>query len=59
MLIQDHHLWPDELGKKINKSREVIWNVMVEEWCRQCLTEEDKRDFITKVAELFRSRRNA
>lgn len=46
MLIQDHHEWTADVGNKIKQSKDVVWKVMVDEWCKQCLADEDANQFI-------------
>ena len=45
----DHHQWTTILGDKIKKSKDVVWAIMVEEWCKQCLPEQEGQQFIEQV----------
>ena len=49
ILQPDHHDWTTYLGDRIKKSKDVVWSIMVEEWCNQCLDEEAANDFLEKI----------
>lgn len=49
ILISDHHKWTEEIGNKLKKSKDVVWGIMVEEWCKQCLDENKAKEFINEV----------
>ena len=40
-LLPNHHDWCVEVGNKVKKSKNVIWSIMVEEWCKQCLNQDE------------------
>ena len=51
MLLPNHHHWTTYVGDKIKKSKSTVWNIMVEEWCKQCLPREAAQKFISSIAE--------
>ena len=53
VLLPDHHEWTSFLGDKTKKSKDIVWSIMVEEWCEQCLSEEDAHCFIESVEDGF------
>ncbi|MGL4344030.1 MAG: ATP-dependent nuclease [Cellulosilyticaceae bacterium] len=50
---EDHHKWCSKLGDRILKSRDSVWEVMVEAWVENCCTQEAKENFIREVEGLF------
>jgi len=51
MLLPDHHDWTKEVGDYVKQSKDYVWSVMVEEWCKQCLREEDRNRIVTAIKE--------
>lgn len=49
ILLPDHHEWTTYVGDKIKKSKDTVWSIMVEEWCKQCLDVTDAEQFIESV----------
>lgn len=49
ILLQDHHQWTTYVGDQIKKSKADVWSIMVDEWCKQCLSEAEINDFIQCV----------
>ena len=49
VLIPDHHEWTTHLGNQLKKSKDVVWAIMVEEWCNQCLMDEKATEFIESI----------
>lgn len=49
MLIPDHHNWTTYVGDKIKESRDTVWDILTDEWCKQCLSEKEKNDFIQEI----------
>ena len=49
MLIPDHHEWTTYVGDKIKKSKDVVWSILIDEWCRKCLSEEQVDEFVNKI----------
>jgi hypothetical protein len=48
----DHHNFTTTIGDKLKLSKDIVWQYFVEEWCKQCLTQEDKHeilDFVKKA----------
>lgn len=48
LLNPDFHRWPSLVGNRILKSATSVWETMVTEWCRECLSEEE-RDLIVNA----------
>ncbi|QUO30648.1 hypothetical protein KEH57_26010 [Burkholderia cenocepacia] len=48
LLNPDFHRWPTLVGDRILKSGTSVWETMVTEWCRICLTD-DVRDGIVSA----------
>ena len=49
MLEPDHHQWTTYVGDKVKKSKDSVWQVLVEEWCSQVLSSDEKSKFISAV----------
>lgn len=49
MLEPDHHKWTTVVGDKIKQSSDAVWNIMSEEWCKQCLGYDKKSAFIQEI----------
>lgn len=49
ILIPDHHKWTEHVGDHVKRSKDSVWSIMIEEWCKQCLNEQISQDFIAKV----------
>ena len=49
VLLPNHHEWTTYVGDKTKKSRHTVWQIMVEEWCRQCMDEEIAEQFVEQV----------
>lgn len=49
MLLPDYHKWTEYIGDKVKKSKDVVWGILVEEWCKQCLEQEIAQSFINEV----------
>ncbi|MDR1649992.1 MAG: AAA family ATPase [Synergistaceae bacterium] len=45
----DPHKISEYIGNRLHKSKDYVWNIFVEEWCKQCLKPEDKNRIITAV----------
>ena len=54
MLCPDHHQWTTYLGDRIKRSKDTVWSILVEEWTKQCLSEEDANAFITTICAALR-----
>ena len=53
VIIEDHHKWTEEIGNKIKMSKDNVWSIFVEEWCKQCLDNETKEELVTKIYSLL------
>jgi predicted ATPase len=45
----DHHNIASSIGDRVSKSKDYVWNVFVEEWCKQCLSTADRENLISAV----------
>lgn len=45
----DHHKWTEYVGDQVRKSKDVVWGILVEEWCKQCLGQDASNYFIEMV----------
>lgn len=50
ILLPDHHEWTIYVGNKVKMSKNTVWSIMVEEWCKQCLDDSTKEQFINSVS---------
>jgi len=48
-LLPNHHDWTAYIGDKIRKSRDYVWRILVEEWCKHCLSVDDRIRIIDTV----------
>lgn len=53
MLLPEHHEWTKYVGDKVKKSRDSVWDILTEEWCKQCLNEEEKKNIINAIKEVL------
>ena len=49
MLLLDPHEWTTKVGDIIKCSKDEIWSVLVSEWVKQCLQDEEKQEFIDSI----------
>ena len=49
MLIPDHHDWTTYVGNKIKKSKDVVWSILIDEWCKNCLSEDQVAELVDKI----------
>jgi hypothetical protein len=49
MTDPNHHNWNKKLGDKVRKSHVSVWETLVGEWARMCLTEDDKERIYSSV----------
>lgn len=47
--LDDHHEWTTYIGDKIKKNKDNVWSILIEEWCRQCLSKEVAVGFIGAI----------
>ena len=45
----DHHKWTEYVGDRVRRSKDVVWGILVEEWCKQCLGQDASNYFIEMV----------
>lgn len=45
----DHHHWNGKVGDQILKSSVSVWEVMASEWCKACLTEDDRKRLVDAI----------
>ncbi len=51
ILQPNHHKWTESLGNKIVKSKQAVWEILAEEWCKTSLNEEDGNRIISAIKE--------
>lgn len=51
MLLPDHHKWTTYIGDYIKKSKSYVWSIMVEEWCKQCLSDAECDNIYNSIVE--------
>lgn len=49
LLLPDHHLWTAYIGDRVKKSKDTVWSILIDEWCKQCLSVETASAFIESV----------
>lgn len=49
ILLPDHHEWTTYIGDHVKKSKDGVWSILIEEWHKQCLSEEVATTFIENV----------
>jgi hypothetical protein len=42
LLEPDHHNWTRKVGDQVLKSSASVWEILASEWCKSCLTDEDR-----------------
>jgi predicted ATPase len=50
VLLPDHHEWTTYIGDHVKKSKDSVWSILIEEWHKQCLSEEVANTFIENVS---------
>lgn len=50
VLLKDHHKWTEYIGDHVRQSKDVVWNILADEWCTQCLDEDTAQRFIEQVS---------
>lgn len=51
LLNADFHRWPSLVGDRILKSSTSVWETMVTEWCRLCLTDAERDVVVNAIKE--------
>jgi len=49
----DPHKITEHIGDRLHKSKDYIWSIFVEEWCKQCLLPEDKNRIVSAVKDML------
>jgi predicted ATPase len=49
ILDPNFHKWPSLVGDRMIKSGVSIWETVVNEWCKECLSVEDRDQFVASV----------
>jgi hypothetical protein len=55
ILEPDHHDWTTYIGDNIKQSKSYVWSVMVEEWCKQCLSVDERGRIYNAIVEALNS----
>lgn len=45
----DHHEYTTQVGNQVKRSKDQVWDIMVEEWCKQCLPPEEKDRILNSI----------
>lgn len=45
----DHHRWNAKVGDQILKSSVSVWEVMSSEWCKACLSDDDRKRLFDQI----------
>ena len=53
MLDPYNHKWTSLVGDKVLKSSTSVWEILCNQWCKICLTEEEKGVIVEAVKELL------
>lgn len=53
ILTPDFHRWPALVGDRIVKSSVSVWETVATEWCRVCLSVDDKRHLVDSIEALL------
>lgn len=51
MLLEDHHQWLEYIGDHIRKSKDAVWDVLLDEWHKRCNSIERIKPIIQTVQE--------
>ena len=51
VLLPDHHDWTTYIGNCIKKNKDSVWEILVEEWCKQCLAYQEVSSFLEVIKE--------
>lgn len=49
----DHHKWAELVGDRILRSATSVWEILANEWCKRCLTDQDKNRIIQAIEHLL------
>lgn len=53
ILNPDFHRWPTLVGDRIVKSSVSVWEIVATEWCRVCLSEDNKKAVVDAIQGLL------
>ncbi|MDR3232823.1 MAG: hypothetical protein LBT46_04020 [Planctomycetaceae bacterium] len=53
MLLKDPHQWTQFIGDKVKQSKDYVWAVFVEEWCKTCAEPEDINSLVQKIEDIL------
>jgi predicted ATPase len=45
----DPHEYTTQVGNQVKKSKDQVWDIMVDEWCKQCLDPADKDRIVNAI----------
>ncbi len=49
MLLKDHHEWTTYVGNNVKMSKDIVWQILIDEWVKQCLGVEVANRFVQKI----------
>ncbi len=49
ILLLDHHDWTEYIGNRVKKSKDAVWSILIEEWCKQCADQASILSFLETV----------
>lgn len=49
ILEPDHHKWTTVIGDKIRLGKKQVWDIFVNEWCKQFINDDDKNQVINPI----------
>ncbi len=49
ILLPDHHDWTEYIGNRVKKSKDAVWSILIEEWCKQCADPASISSFLEAV----------
>lgn len=52
ILTPDHHTWTTLVGDRVIRSAGSVWETLCTEWCRSCLTQQDRESAVQAIANL-------
>ena len=45
----DSHEYTTQVGNQVKKSKDQVWDIMVDEWCRQCLEPDERTRIVDAI----------
>lgn len=49
MLLPNHHEWTRYVGDRIKRSRDIVWTILIDEWSKHCLTEDQIAGLVDEI----------